>query len=150
MEALIAAFKFRGRPDLAGPLAALLSLVIGEGYDGIDLIVPVPLSRTRLRERGYDQAWLLARSVGKLLAIPAAPRALRRVRNTKPQTSLSATGRKHNVANAFEMGPDGVVGADILLVDDVLTTAATVRECSRILMRSGAFRVRVATVARAI
>ena len=72
------------------------------------------------------------------------------MRNTSPQTSLSATGRRLNVANAFEMGPDGVVGADILLVDDVMTTGATARECSRILMRSGAFRVRIATVARAV
>ena len=150
LESLIGAFKFRGRRDLATPLASLVSLVLDDGFEAVDLVVPVPLSRARLRERGYDQAWLLARALGKLLDIPAAPRALKRVRNTKPQTTLSATARSHNVANAFDMGPDGVVGADILLVDDVLTTGATARECARILMLSGASRVRVATVARAV
>ena len=149
LEELVAAFKFRGRRDLAKPLAALMALTLDDGFEGIDLVAPVPLSRRRLRERGYDQAWLLARALGGLLHIPSAPRALRRTRHTAPQTTLSATGRRHNVHGAFEMGPDGVVAADILLVDDVFTTGATAGECARILMRSGASRVRVVTVARA-
>lgn len=150
LEDLLLAFKFRRRRDLATPLAGLLCLGLDEECMAVDLAVPVPLSGRRLRERGYDQAWLLARAVGRILGVRAHPRALVRRRHTDPQTELSAAGRRRNVQGAFAPGPERVLGLNVLLVDDVMTTGATVSECARILNDAGAALVQVATVARAI
>ena len=150
LEELIIAFKFHGRRDLAAPLAGLLCLALDEEYIDPDLVAPVPLSRRRLRARGYDQAWLLARATGRILGVDARPRALRRVRHTPPQSSLTSSARRQNVRGAFEPGPDGVVGLNVLLIDDVMTTGATVSECASALTRAGAARVQVATVARSV
>ena len=127
-------------------------MVVGaeRGLEGVDLVTAVPLAPARLRQRGYDQAWLLAQSVARMLDLPATSGVLRRTRDTPPQTSLSATGRRDNVRGAFDMGVEPVAGRDVLLIDDVVTTGATAGECARILMRSGAARVRVAAVARAV
>ena len=150
LEGLIAAFKYRDRRDLADPLAALVVIGAERGLEGVDLVTAVPLAPARLRQRGYDQAWLLAQSVARMLDLPATSGVLRRTRDTPPQTSLSATGRRDNVRGAFDMGVEPVAGRDVLLIDDVVTTGATAGECARILMRSGAARVRVAAVARAV
>ncbi len=110
-----------------------------------DLMVPVPLHVRRLRERGFNQALLLARALpGRLLRD-----ALVRTRHTQPQTGLSPTARRENVRRAFAVRrPEMIQGKSVLLVDDVYTTGATVRECSRALLAAGAREVRVLTVAR--
>lgn len=110
-----------------------------------DLVIPVPLHVRRLRERGFNQALLLAQALpGRLLRD-----TLVRIRHTQPQTGLSPTARRENVRRAFAVRrPEVVKGKSVLLVDDVYTTGATVRECSRALLAAGAREVRVLTVAR--
>ena len=111
-----------------------------------DLLTPVPLHPRRLKQRGFNQAWLLAQ------AFPAAPLArdaLVRLRHTVPQVGLNPKERRDNVKGAFGVpAPDRVKGKHVLLIDDLFTTGATVRECARVLRRAGARRVEVLTVAR--
>lgn len=110
-----------------------------------DLVIPVPLHVRRLKERGFNQALLLAQALpGRLLRD-----TLVRTRHTQPQTGLSPTARRENVRRAFAVRrPEAITGKSVLLVDDVYTTGATVRECSRALLTAGAREVRVLTVAR--
>jgi len=110
-----------------------------------DLILPVPLHRRRLKERGFNQALWLART----LPGPVAPDTLVRTRHTRPQTGLDPRARRKNVRGAFAVvRPREVEGKRVLLVDDVYTTGATVRECSRALLAAGAREVRVLTATR--
>jgi ComF family protein len=111
-----------------------------------DLVAPVPLHPRRLRDRGFNQALLLAQGLG---GPPVAREALVRVRHTDPQVGLNPKERRENVKNAFAVpDPRQVKGKNVLLVDDLYTTGATVRECARVLRRAGARRVNVLTVAR--
>jgi len=110
------------------------------------LLVPVPLHPRRLRWRGFNQALLLAKHLSHL---PVAPEVLIRRRPTLPQVGLSSQERLVNVKNAFAVtAPQEVNGRNIVLVDDVYTTGATIRECARVLRRAGAARLEVITVAR--
>ena len=144
------AFKFSGRRALARPLADLLFEQCGGVLPGgIAAVVPVPLARDREYRRGFNQARLLAEHVAKRLGAPLEPRWLARVRETRPQSDLSAAERRANVRGAFRAAP-AVVGRDVLVVDDVLTTGATLAECARALRDGGAGRVGVLTVARVV
>ena len=113
-----------------------------------DLVLPVPLHADRLRERGFDQAWELARAVASRLDLAARPDVLRRARATPAQTGLGAVARRRNLRDAFVVGED-VAGRHLALVDDVMTTGATVEAAARALRRAGAARVDVWVVARA-
>jgi ComF family protein len=113
----------------------------------IDVIVPVPLHKIRLDERGYNQSELLARELSYRLNIFMS-KALRRVRNTTTQTALHKEERIENVKGAFKVTyKDTIVGKNVLLVDDVLTTGATLDECAKVLKENGAKDVYVATIA---
>jgi ComF family protein len=150
---VVHALKFRGRQDLACRLAPLVEAAFRRSYraDEFDLIVPVPLHRRRLRRRGYNQAALLAQPLGRSLGLKVVEDAVVRVRATAPQVGLSDAGRRANVRQAFRVGRDAaVVGRRVLLVDDVMTTGATVASAAAALMRSGAVRVSVLTLARAV
>lgn len=144
----IHAFKFEGRRALARPLAAL---VPGppEGWvgGGVEALVPVPLAPSRQRERGFNQAVLLAERLAAGRGVPVRSGWLRRVRATGPQTDLGAAERHANVRGVFE-ATAAVAGRHVVVVDDVLTTGATAAECVRALRRVGAARVGVLTVAR--
>jgi len=119
-------------------------------WRGVDVIVPVPLHRRRRRERGYDQARVLAREIGRMTGLPVAPGLLRKTRNIVPQTSLERDDRRANVRGAYAAPRPGMVrGRVILLVDDVFTTGSTIGECAAVLKRSGAKAVRALTVAQA-
>ena len=114
-----------------------------------DVIVPVPLHPTRRRERGFNQASLLAELLSAQTSIPAKP-LLERTRYTTTQTALDRSERMENLHNAFRLRKNADVrGLRVLLVDDVLTTGSTLNECARILKRAGAFSVHAATAARA-
>jgi ComF family protein len=115
------------------------------------MIVPVPLHARRLRSRGFNQAVLLGEVLARQWHLPLARQALKRIRWTEPQISLSAEERRVNVKGAFAV-PDiaAVMGKHVLLLDDVFTTGSTVEECSRVLKRSGAAAVTVITIARAV
>jgi ComF family protein len=114
-----------------------------------DLIVPVPLHPTRKRERGFNQANLIAELLSVDVAIPLRP-MLERIRYTTTQTALDRAERIENLRNAFRLRKNANVrGLRVLLVDDVLTTGSTLSECARVLKRAGALSVYAATAARA-
>ena len=144
------AFKFAGRRALAGPLGDLAAeQCVASLPDGIDALIPVPLARERERERGFNQATLLARRIGRRLGVPTRPSWLARIRSTRPQSDLSAAERRTNVRGAFRAS-ERVAGGHLLLVDDILTTGATLDACARALSAAGARRVGVLTVARVV
>jgi ComF family protein len=144
----IHAFKFSGRATLARPLAALILDGCGPPA-GVKAVVPVPLARARERERGYNQAALLAERIADGWGVPLRARWLVRLRDTPAQSALTATERRANVRHAFSASP-AVRGAHVVVVDDVLTTGATAAECSRVLRAAGAAAVGVLTVARVV
>ena len=145
-------FKYGRKTALVKPLSALVRRTFFHWWDRdeVDLIVPVPLHVKRLRERGFNQAYLLIRKWAKEAGIPFDGLTLQRHRYTEPQTALSRAKRKRNMRGAFSLRDGGrVVGKRILLVDDVYTTGATVNECARVLTKAGAKSVDVLTLARA-
>lgn len=153
LRLLIHALKFSRRPDLASLLGPLLTATFLEWWtcEDFDLIVPVPLHPSRRRERGFNQATFLARVLSRALAVPMSERALLRIRQTPAQVGLSDARRRLNVRGAFEVGDSQKVSAKrILLVDDVMTTGATVASAARALLKCGARRVSVLTLARAV
>ncbi len=152
------ALKYGGRADLAAPLGALLAARLAAEPVAESsrqrLLVPVPLHAARRFERGYDQAWQLARHAAEAAGLTAL-RALRRVRSTPMQGALGTVSRSANVRGAFAparswLSRTGrIAGAEVWLVDDVVTSGSTAAECARILRRLGAAHVGVLCVARA-
>jgi len=149
----IQAFKFKARVQLAAPLGRQLYGTFRQHWsDGdIDLIAPVPLHQQRFRRRGFNQAYLLIagwRLSGETVIVRDL---LMRHRATTPQTGLDRRQRRSNLNNAFSMyRPGQSTGRRVLLVDDVFTTGATAEACARVLLRDGAARVDVLTLARAL
>ena len=135
---------------LARPLGVILGEVVAPAApDGrFDCILPVPLHRHRLRARGYNQAVEIARPLARQLGLPMETRLLQRARQTQPQQGLSAGERRRNLRKAFALAGT-LSGARVLLVDDIMTTGATVQECCRTLLRGGAREIQVAVVGRA-
>ena len=148
LRAIVHALKYDGRRSLAGPLAALLERHGGDVMDGADLVVPVPLHRSRTRARGFNQAAEIARHLPLPMSL-----ALRRVRATPSQTDLPAAKRHANVREAFAVSTRraAVRGAVVVLIDDVSTTGATLDACARALVHGGGAReVRALTAARVV
>jgi ComF family protein len=146
-------FKYDGQLFLVRPLASMLISPATEllASHRVELIVPVPLHRRRLRQRGFNQAALLARRLGSILKLPVDYSSLKRSRWTEPQTGLSRRQRVKNVKGAFHLQrSEKVQGKCVLLLDDVFTTGETVNQCSRTLKDAGARGVLVLTVARTV
>jgi ComF family protein len=116
----------------------------------LDVLVPVPLGASRLRERGYNQAALIGRPLSLAMGLGYAPRALIRARETRSQVGLTRAERRDNVRGAFHAEPGRIHGQSVLLVDDVATTGATLSSCAEALAASGAQGVFAITVARAL
>jgi ComF family protein len=152
----VLAFKFRGATQLAGPLGELLAARLerlGEEPEvdlpPVQVVLPVPLHRNRRRWRGYDQALLLAREVAAEAGLRLARGALVREKETPPQVELTPAQRRDNVRGAFRVAQPWVAeGRHVLLVDDVMTTGATMNECAKVLRRAGASHVTALTVSR--
>mgnify|MGYP002878263791 CR=1 FL=1 len=141
----ISAFKFRQAIEHARGLTADCVLPVGSW----DYLIPVPLHWTRLRSRGFNQSALLARCISKRHGIAVAYQLLHRTRNTCPQRNLPESSRRSNIKRAFTAScPEAIIGRNILLVDDVMTTGTTLLECSKVLRAHGARRVGAWTVAR--
>jgi ComF family protein len=155
VRAGIHALKYHGRTAVGVPLGALLAEAGGARLPAaplalLDAIVPVPLHPARQAERGFNQAELLARACGRRWGLPVWPRALRRVRPTRPQTELDGAARRANVRGAFAVSWSApVAGRRLLLVDDVLTTGATLGAAATALRAAGATLVGALVLARA-
>ena len=151
-DGLITRFKFHGALDLAPALAQSLADAVARGpAPQLPLLLPVPLSNARLRERGYNQAWELARRLARLLPCPTDAHLLLRVRDTPHQLALPPEQRAGNVRAAFAVEPRRAAelrGRTVALVDDVMTTGATAAEAARVLLQAGAAQVQIWSVAR--
>jgi ComF family protein len=144
---IVHALKYRGYTRVVEKVAAPLMLGVIDGGMRFDAVVPVPLHRSRLRKRGFNQAKLLARGVALRINSPVSD-TLEVVRSTRDQVELSAAGRRANVAGAYSArGP--VVGK-ILLVDDVFTTGATMSACAGTLLQAGAGEVYALSLCRTV
>jgi ComF family protein len=151
-DALIQALKYDGQPELAAPLAGLLVSALRRGEaPAVDLVLPVPLAPARRQARGYNQAWELARRAARALHRPARADLLQRVLDTPAQAVLDRRERQHNLRAAYWVPAAAAAvlrGRHLALVDDVLTTGATLREAAAALQRAGAASVQAWVVAR--
>lgn len=148
---LILPFKHADRPELGELFAVWLGRAASDLFDGAEVVAPVPLHPGRLWRRRYNQAAEMARPLARSRGLPFAPDALRRKRATDSQGAKSGGARRRNVAGAFDLTPSGrrrIEGRRVLLVDDVMTTGATLEACARALKAAGAAAVDAAVVAR--
>lgn len=146
-------FKYRGRIGIGKVLGNIMADFAGEIWDMnvFSVIMPVPLHRKRLRERGFNQAVILAREIAKRFSLPIDFLTLRREVFTEPQVGMGREDRSVNVRGAFAVRkPERTAGNRILLVDDVYTTGSTLTECARTLLKAGADSVAVLTLAKAV
>ncbi|SDG54076.1 comF family protein [Pseudomonas benzenivorans] len=153
IDSLITRFKHQAKWPLGRLLGELLSQHLGHAFDdGLarpDLLLPVPLADRRQRQRGFNQAALLALWLGEQLQLPAQARWLQRIGDTPAQQQLDAAARKRNLRRAFALSAESrVTGLHLALVDDVLTTGATAESLARLLKKAGAARVDVYCLAR--
>ena len=142
------ALKYHGLRSLAAPLGQLLREYLQSRPLPAEVLVPVPLHPRRERWRGFNQAALLAREVGKLSRWPVVEGSLLRYRDSPPQVHARAQERRRNVQGAFRLSDMSLVGKRVLLIDDVCTTGATLDACARTLKDGGALSVWGLTLAR--
>ncbi len=146
-------FKYGGKISVGTALGRMMAhrKYSGLVFEDFSLVIPVPLHVKRLRERGFNQSVILAREIAQTYDIPLNFVSLERKIETKQQTALKKSERPKNVRGAFIVRTPGTIeGKKILLIDDVLTTGSTLRECARVLIRNGAKEVAALTLARAI
>jgi ComF family protein len=145
-DRLVQALKYRARLGLASFFARQLA---ARALPPVDLVVPMPLHPERLAQRGFNQALEIARAFARRSGLPLEPRGARRIQNTVPQTDLPYEERARNIRGAFTCRLD-LSGKSVAVVDDVMTTGATLNELARVLKRAGASRVQNLVVARAV
>ncbi|MCF8057192.1 MAG: ComF family protein [Desulfocapsa sp.] len=146
---LLHSLKYQGDTSVLPALQAIVTLGLPETPSEEDRIIPVPLHIHRLRQRGFNQALLLAQLFFPERKNCILRDTLQRIRHTVPQTGLDGAARRKNMSKAFRVcDPGEVRGRKIILVDDVYTTGTTVSECSRVLLTAGAGEVSVLTLAR--
>jgi ComF family protein len=145
----IVALKFHDRLTPAHVLGRLMARQLARRPEPLpELLIPVPLSAARLRRRGYNQSVELGRALAGLLALRLAPGAARRARDTREQTQLDAAQRRRNVRGAFAVDAAAVRGRHVALLDDVVTTGATMAELARAARAAGATRIEAWSAAR--
>lgn len=146
-DTLVLGLKYGGRLALADWMASRLAASLRQRPEhrvpgAPQLVAAVPLGSARLAERGFNQSWEIARRLARRLRLPAHATVLTRARETRSQTALAPAGRERNVAGAFAVAPwANLDGAHVLLVDDVMTTGATLSAAALALKRAGAARV---------
>jgi ComF family protein len=146
---LVHQLKFRGKLQFGRLLGDLMAdMLLSVHPEWPDILIPVPLHPSRLRERGFNQAQEIARPVARRLQLPLAARAVERQFSTAPQTGLPARIRRRNLRGAFRVR-ESFAGLKVALLDDVITTGSTVEELARVVVRAGALDVQVWAFARA-
>jgi ComF family protein len=153
LKDVILLFKYRRCAPLSRPLARYAATCLAADarlWEGADHLVPVPLHAARHRERGFNQARLLARDLASIRGMRVLGGCLVKVRNAPPQAGLRAADRERNIVRAYAVKRTARIrGKTLILVDDVATTGATLRECARVLVEAGAKEVRAMTLAQA-
>lgn len=152
-KVLVHALKYQDRTDLAPAMGRWMARAGSELLDGANVLIPVPLHWRRGWSRRYNQSGALARVIARQSGIPVAPDALRRVRPTRQQVGLSRNDRARNVQGAFKVAAertDQIQGRRVILIDDVLTSGATVDACARVLLRAKVAQVDVLVFARVV
>ena len=144
------ALKYEGLKVLAQPLGAMMAEYWQRAPLPANVIIPVPLHRARIRQRGYNQSLLLARVLGEQIGLELRADLLTRERDTRSQVGLKVAERRDNVSGAFRCRADDLQGQRVLLVDDVLTTGATLESCAGALLGAGAAEVWALTLTRAV
>ncbi len=153
LQQAIHLFKFEKRRRLAKPLTQLILAHIPNdcSIGDYDFILPIPIHKKRLRERGFNQATLLAKGIAKATGVPIATDVLFRHRYTAPQSSLDREARQTNIVDAFQLrAEESIRGKHLLLIDDVFTTGATIREAVKALWHADPAEIDVLTLARAL
>ncbi|HLF20600.1 MAG TPA: ComF family protein [Bacteroidota bacterium] len=144
--------KYRGYESLGIELGKRLGGLMDEWRIGVDVIVPIPLHKVRLRERGFNQAEMIARGISSVTQIPVSVNLVCRLRHTQTQTKLNLEERRQNMEEAFGIASQAsamIEGKTCLIVDDVITTGATIASCAEILLKNGAAKVIAASAALA-
>lgn len=142
--------KYRRDVAMGEALSQLMIASLEKLNWSLDIVTSVPLGLVRFKERGYNQATLLARPIALWLDSPFISGALHRMRETRSQVGLTADERRDNMIDAFQASGNLVAGKNVLLVDDVATSGATLNACSKALQEAGAIRVYCFTLARAV
>lgn len=153
VQQIIHEYKYFRKKSLAKRLAAELAVQVQSHaeYRKADVIIPVPLHRTKFRERGYNQSLLLSLELSHLIETPVEAHILKRTRHTQSQSKLNAVQREQNVRGAFKvLDTESLESQQIILVDDVMTTGATLTAAGEPLLAAGAERVLALTLARAM
>jgi ComF family protein len=144
----IKVFKFLGRKCLGVKMGKMMAEEVKNEprFQPIDIIIPVPISKGNLKQRGFNQTEVMAEQISKELKIKTDPLILQRIKETPSQRELSRQEREINLLYAFVVKePDKISGKNVLLIDDVFTTGSTSRECTRVLLEAGVNRVNVIT-----
>ncbi|MBA4406645.1 ComF family protein [bacterium] len=150
LQHIIHGLKYDGKFQIGLYLGKLMGAELGNQFNEwkIDLLIPVPLHHLKRAERGYNQSAYIARGIRSVLKIPIDTKQVRRTRFTETQTNLNLTERRENLKDAFTgKGSNTLKGKTILLLDDVITTGATISECGRILFDKGTSNIYAASVA---
>lgn len=142
--------KYRRNVGIGDALASHLTEFVRSLDWKIDLLIPVPLGKNRLKERGYNQVGLVAEPLAYELGWRYAPKVLWKSRETRSQVGLSISQRRENVLDAYQADPEFVKRKSILLMDDVATTGSTIQSCTQVLLAAGTREVYALTVARAL
>ena len=142
--------KYRGNKAFGEPIALQMAEFVRSLQWTIDLMIPVPLGKSRLKERGYNQVALVARPLAYQLGWMYEPDALWKTRETRSQVGLNLSQRNQNVQDAYQADPKVVKQKSILIMDDVATTGSTISACTAALLKADARDVYVLTIARAL
>jgi ComF family protein len=149
---IVHALKYKENKSVGVDLGIRIGEILKEQRLEVDILIPVPLHRSKHRERGYNQSEVIARGIASVIHKPVVPNAVRRIRNTQTQTKLTLEERRKNMECAFELIPHSsqlLSGKKCLLVDDVITTGATTNACAQVIRLADAAKVIAASAALA-
>lgn len=152
LQHLLHGLKYRGQRKTGVFLASRFAQNLKETnwMQGVDLLVPVPLHPSRQASRGYNQSMVIAETLGQQLGIPASDTVLHRTRNTDSQTHKTRTERAANISGAFAANLEMIAGKHIVIIDDVLTTGATIEACANALLAAPNVKISIATIGIAV